>query len=200
MTVCAGFSSQAQYNNKSQRFGVDLIKTGKTWKVIRMSCSELLIRSETSADAQDINHLHDEAFGPGRFAKVVYRVREGSRSVEALSLVAMDDERLVGSIRFTSVRIGGAGGALLLGPLAVFSDYSGHRCGLRLMRQGLELAREKGFELVLLVGDLAYYQKVGFILIPPRQISMPGPVDYGRMLARELQPGVLGRFSGMTSL
>lgn len=165
-----------------------------------MSCSELLIRSETSADAQDINHLHDEAFGPGRFAKVVYRVREGSRPVEALSLVAMDDERLVGSIRFTSVRIGGAGGALLLGPLAVFSDYSGHRCGLRLMRQGLELAREKGFELVLLVGDLAYYQKVGFILIPPRQISMPGPVDYGRMLARELQPGVLGRFSGMTSL
>ena len=160
----------------------------------------MIIRPESGADLHDINHLHDEAFGPGRFAKTAYRVREGASPLQALSLVALDGRRLVGSIRFTPIRIGDAKGALLLGPLAIFKDYSGNRCGLRLMSQGLELAREQGFELVLLVGDLAYYQKVGFQQVAPEQILMPGPVDQQRMLACELQTGALNRFGGMISL
>lgn len=160
----------------------------------------MIIRPEKLADAQNINDLHDEAFGPGRFAKTAYRVREGVGPVPELSLVAIDGKRLVGAIRFTSVSIGGKRGALLLGPLAVFKDYNGHRCGLRLMSQGLDLARQHGFELALLVGDLAYYEKVGFGQIDARRIQMPGPVDGQRMLAFELQSGALARFEGMVGL
>ena len=160
----------------------------------------MIIRPEQPTDQTDINNLHDEAFGPGRFAKTAYRVREGRSPVQALSLVAIDGERLVGSIRFTPVSIGGVSGALLLGPLAIFKDYSGHRCGLRLMSQGLDLAREQGFALTLLVGDLAYYQKVGFAKVPSGQIEIPGPVDMQRMLAIELQAGALKKFTGMIGL
>ena len=158
------------------------------------------IRLEMPIDAPQIELLHIEAFGPGRFAKTAYRVREGGDFVEALSLVALDDDRLVGSVRFTQIQIGGKSGALLLGPLAVFRHYSGHRCGLDLMMAGLDLARDKGFELALLVGDIAYYQKAGFISIPTGQILMPGPVDFARMLAFELRPASLAKFSGMISL
>ncbi len=160
----------------------------------------MIIRPESEADADEIGNLHEEAFGPGRFAKTAYRVREGAVPVPCLSLVAMDGKRLVGSIQFTDIRIGGKEGALLLGPLAVFSDYSGHRCGLRLMKRGLDGARKQGYELVLLVGDLGYYKKVGFSPIPAKQILMPGPVDYTRMLAFELQEEALTRFSGMIGL
>ena len=169
-----------------------------------MSCSDMIIRPETPADQEDINHLHEEAFGPGRFAKTAYRLREGVEPVAALSLVAIDsldeEQRLVGSIRFSKVFVGGEEGALLLGPLAVFVDYSGHRCGLRLMRQGIELARSQGFRLLLLVGDQAYYEKVGFVQIPPGQIVMPGPVNEDRFLALELQAGGLAEFSGKVSV
>ena len=165
-----------------------------------MNCSDLKIQSEIEADAPQIERLHMEAFGPGRFAKTAYRVREGGEFVQTLSLVATDEERLVGSIRFTQILIDGKEGALLLGPLAVFRDYSGHRCGLRLMNAGLDLAREQGYELALLVGDIAYYQKAGFKVIPSAQILMPGPVDMARMLSFELQRGALQCYAGMISL
>ncbi|MCP4933381.1 MAG: N-acetyltransferase [bacterium] len=165
-----------------------------------MSCSDMKIRAEIHADVPYIGRLHMEAFGPGRFAKTAYRVREGGEFVQALSLVATDEQRLVGSIRFTQILIDGKEGALLLGPLAVFRDYSGHRCGLRLMNAGLDLARKKGYELALLVGDIAYYQKAGFNVIPSEQILMPGPVDMARMLSFELQEGALERYAGMVSL
>ena len=161
-----------------------------------MGCTDMLIRPETADDLKDIHHLHEEAFGPGRFAKSAYRLREGVEPVRDLSLVAMDGARLVGSIRFTQIRIGGKKKVLLLGPLAVYVDYSGHRCGLRLMQQGLELAAQHGFRLAVLVGDLTYYEKAGFVQIPIGQIEMPGPVDQFRLLALELQPGSLEGYCG----
>ena len=178
-------------------------------RVRLMSCQDMVIRPERAEDQNDIVHLHEEAFGPGRFAKTAYRLREGVQPVRSLSLVALDQggkgplvrkERLVGSIRFTAVTIEGSKGALLLGPLAVYVDYSGHRCGLRLMKQGLALARRQKFQMVLLVGDLAYYQKVGFAQVPPGQIEMPGPVDLNRLLALELQAGSLLDYKGRISV
>jgi predicted N-acetyltransferase YhbS len=155
------------------------------------------IRAEKPSDLANIVKLHEEAFGPGRFAKTAYRLREGASPAPGLSLVALDGARLVGSVRFTAIKTGEKRGALLLGPLAVYKDYSGNRCGLRLMRKGLELAAEKGYELVLLVGVEAYYRKVGFVRVEKGRISLPGPVDYDRLLARELKPGALARFHGV---
>jgi predicted N-acetyltransferase YhbS len=162
-----------------------------------MNCSDMLIRPETAGDLAEIDHLHDEAFGPGRFAKTAYRVREGVPPVDGLSLVAQLGADIAGSLRFTAVRIGGGGGALLLGPLAVHKRFAGHRCGLRLMEEGLTLARLQGFRLVLLVGDLPYYRKVGFVPVPVGQIGLPGPVDYTRLFAFELVAGALAEFHGM---
>jgi predicted N-acetyltransferase YhbS len=68
------------------------------------------------------------------------------------------------------------------------------------MTQGLKLARKQGYALVLLVGDLAYYQKAGFVQIPAGQITMQGPVDPLRFLAHELQDGALEDYAGMVGL
>ena len=65
------------------------------------------------------------------------------------------------------------------------------------MEAGIARAREEAFDLVLLVGDMPYYGRFGFVPVtPPGKIVLPGPVDPARLLALELQPGALAPASG----
>jgi len=156
-----------------------------------MSSSSFAIRLETDGDALILSELSAEAFGPGRFTRSAYRVREGVPPVGALCLSALLGERLVGGIRFTAIRIGEGEGALLLGPLVVDPAEKGKGFGKALVEEGLARARAQGFGLVLLVGDMPYYRRFGFQPIPRGQIILPGPVDPARLLALELIPGTL---------
>jgi predicted N-acetyltransferase YhbS len=154
------------------------------------------IRHETAADEAALSKLSAEAFGPGRFARSAYRVREGVPPVSALSLTGWLDGRLVGGIRFTAVRVGEAEASLLLGPLVVDPAVKGKGYGKVLVGEGLARAKDKGFSLVLLVGDMPYYGRFGFAPVDPGKITLPGPVDPARLLAHELVPGVLQSAAG----
>lgn len=154
------------------------------------------IHLETAADAPALSQLSAETFGPGRFSRSAYRVREGVPPVPALSLTGWLDGRLVGSVRFTAVRIGRDEGAALLGPLVIDPHMNGKGYGKALVEDGLVRARDEGFGLVLLVGDMRYFGRFGFVTVPPGQIVLPGPVDPARLLAVELVPGALAGFAG----
>lgn len=156
-----------------------------------MQLAELQIRREEESDVSALSLLSAQAFGPGRFARTAYRVREGVPPVAFLALTAWLDARVIGGIRFTEVRIGEVGNALLLGPLVVDPAYKGNGYGRALVQEGLTRARAQGFALVLLVGDMSYYGRFGFVPVPPGQITLPGPVDPERLLVVELSPGAL---------
>ncbi|MDQ0313892.1 GNAT family N-acetyltransferase [Amorphus orientalis] len=143
------------------------------------------IRLEQPGDCPAIDLLNDAAFGPGRFARTAYRLREGVPHDPALSFVALTDDRLMGSVRLTPIAIGGDD-ALLLGPLAVNPEVSGRGIGRRLVRVAVEEAAALGHRLVLLVGDAPYYAPLGFELVTPGAITLPGPVDPRRLLAARL--------------
>jgi predicted N-acetyltransferase YhbS len=49
---------------------------------------------------------------------------------------------------------------------------------------------------VVLVGDEAYYGRVGFKAIPKGRVTMPGPVDHSRLLVAELVDGAFTDVSG----
>jgi predicted N-acetyltransferase YhbS len=161
-----------------------------------MSSSSFAIRLETDGDALVLSELSAQAFGPGRFARSAYRVRENIPPVGALCLCAMLGERLVGGIRFTAISIGGGEGAALLGPLVVDPAEKGKGFGRALVEEGLARARGEGFGLVLLVGDMPYYGRFGFQPVAPGQMTLPGPVDPARLLAVELVAGALQRAVG----
>jgi predicted N-acetyltransferase YhbS len=161
-----------------------------------MSSPSFEIRLETDGDAQILSDLSAAAFGPGRFARSAYRVREGVAPVAALCLCGVADGRVTGGIRFTAIRIGDEDGALLLGPLVVDPAETGKGYGRRLVEEGLARARARGFRLVLLVGDMPYYARFGFQPVPPGQVTLPGPVEPARLLALELIPGTLARMQG----
>jgi predicted N-acetyltransferase YhbS len=151
----------------------------------------LKIRLETEADAPILSELAAEAFGPGRFARSAYRVREGVAPVASLCLAGWLDDRLVGGIRFTAIRIGAEENASLLGPVVVAPEMKGNGYGKALVEEGVARVRQEGFGLVLLVGDMPYYGRFGFQPVPPGRIILPGPVDPTRLLALELVTGTL---------
>ena len=65
--------------------------------------------------------LLDPAYGPARFTKPSERLREGRLPADGLSFVAIEDGRVVGTVRLWDVAAGPGRPALLLGPLAVAS-------------------------------------------------------------------------------
>ena len=160
-----------------------------------MSDLSLTILAETANDAQAIERLHDRTFGPGRFVLSAYRLREHVDHRLELSFTAWIGTLLVGSVRQLPIVIGETK-ALLLGPLTVEPPFRSRGVGRALLERALKEAREKGHRLVLLVGDDAYYSRVGFKAVPKGRASMPGPVDYSRLLVAELADGAFEGVSG----
>ena len=156
----------------------------------------LTILPETPADATAIERLHDRTFGPGRYAKTAYRLRELVAHSLDLSFIARVGTLLVGSVRLSPVRIGEAK-ALLLGPLTVEPPFRDRGVGQALIGRALDEAHGKGHRLVILVGDEPYYGKCGFKRLPPGRIMMPGPVDPARLLVAELADGAAADLFGM---
>ncbi len=154
-------------------------------------------RQAVAADLPAILALNARVFGPGRFARSAYRVREGTGKVTRLCRVAERASGLVAALRMTEVRIGGTPGAVLLGPLAVDPEFRGQGYGRQLVAEALAEAKSLGLSLVILVGDVPYYGRFGFAPVPPGQITLPGPVNPARLLALELQDGALQRYCGV---
>lgn len=163
----------------------------KTYSEDYMNPSFDIVRENPSHN-EDIDALHAQVFGPGRFARTAFRVREGYAADPRFSFVAFDRlddrERLIGSVRLTMVMIGQAR-AYLLGPLCVAKDKQSRGYGRALVRKAVETVMEIEALPVILVGDAPYYQPLGFERAPT-SIKMPGPVDYARLLVRWPQKAI----------
>jgi predicted N-acetyltransferase YhbS len=153
------------------------------------------ILPETPEDAPAIDRLNERTFGPGRFAKTAYRLREQVSHALDVSFTARVGTLMIGSVRLSPIRIGETK-ALLLGPLTVEPAFRERGVGLALIERALKDAAAKGHRLVILVGDEPYYGKAGFKRVAPGSAVMPGPVDPGRLLVAELVPGAFEGVSG----
>jgi predicted N-acetyltransferase YhbS len=160
-----------------------------------MNDLSLTIAAENPRDAQAIERLLERTFGPGRFVLSAYRVREHVDPLLDLSFTARIGTLLVGSIRQLPICVGDTK-ALLLGPLTVEPPFRGRGIGRVLLERALNEAKAKGHRLVLLVGDEAYYSQVGFRKVPKGRATMPGPVDYDRLLMVELVDAAFDGVSG----
>jgi predicted N-acetyltransferase YhbS len=160
-----------------------------------MTDISLMLEPETPDDAEAIERLNERVFGPGRFARSAYRIRERAEPDLRLSFVARVGTLLVGANAMTPIVIGQAP-ALLLGPLIVEPVFRSQGIGEALVTRSLEAAKAAGWKLVVLVGDEPYYARMGFQRVPPGSISLPGPVDPARLLYCELEPGALTAAEG----
>jgi predicted N-acetyltransferase YhbS len=160
-----------------------------------MSDLSLTILPEKPNDADAIERLHERTFGPGRFVLSAYRLREHVGHLLDLSFTARIGTLLVGSVRQLPICIGDTP-ALMLGPLTVEPPFRKRGVGRALLDRALGDAKKAGHRLVILVGDEPYYSRVGFKAVPKGTATMPGPVDYSRLLVAELADGAFAGVSG----
>lgn len=154
------------------------------------------LHPETPADHAAIERLHERAFGPGRFSRTAFRLREGVEAYAALCFTARVGTLLVGSIRLSPIDIGPGTPAVLLGPITIDPAFQGKGIGGALMRRSMDAARDQGHRLIMLVGDAPYYERFGFTVVPAGRLTLPGPVDPGRLLVAELVEGAFDSVSG----
>ncbi len=160
-----------------------------------MSDPPFVLEPETPDDEEAILRLNERVFGPGRFARTAYRIRESTPADLSLSFVARIGTLLIGANAMTPIFINETP-AYLLGPLIVEPVFRSQGIGEALVNRSLDAARKAGGKLAILVGDEPYYAKLGFMRAPPGRIVLPGPVDPGRLLYCELQPGAFAGVSG----
>lgn len=159
------------------------------------------IRKSVQNDEESIRKVHKDAFGApegeaiSQLAIDLLRDRSASPIV---SLVAEENDEIIGNVIFTAVKIEGTGtNALIhiLAPLAVAKAAQGKGIGTRLITVGLEKLKELGTEIVLVLGDPGYYSRTGFkathAIQPPYDLEYPEA-----WMAQELVEGALERTKG----
>lgn len=156
----------------------------------------LTIRLENASDLDWIENLHEVSFGPGRFARAAFRVRERFAIDPSLCFIAELDGQRAASVRMTPISVSGRNG-YLLGPLMTDPSFRKQGAGRSLVKHACDLALAvPSVEFVLLVGDFAYYGPLGFVRTQPYAVRFPGPVDPTRVLVHSGDPEMSQILSG----
>jgi putative acetyltransferase len=124
----------------------------------------LCIRGEQPEDITAIHEVHELAFGRPDEADLVDTLR--ARGKATLSLVAVEDSRIVGHILFSPVAIDSGDRtfpAVGLAPMAVLPGRQRHGIGGRLVKAGLVECRNAGYDCVVVLGHPTYYPRFGFV-------------------------------------
>ncbi|MDP2400920.1 MAG: N-acetyltransferase [Actinomycetota bacterium] len=128
--------------------------------------SRVLIRPESVVDISNIREVNVEAFADHPISrKTEHLIVDALRSAGALevSLVAVEEGRVVGHVAFSKAVVGDAeSGWHLLGPIAVLPARQGQGIGSALVEAGLSEIRSHGAAGCVLVGDPGYYGRFGF--------------------------------------
>lgn len=123
-----------------------------------------MIRPEQPDDLAQVYHVNQQAFGGNTEAELVDKLRAHGKAT--ISLVALEDDLVVGHILFSAVRFAEcerAIAALGLAPLAVLPAYQRRGIGSRLIAAGLEKCRNANYESVVVLGHPNYYPRFGFV-------------------------------------
>jgi putative acetyltransferase len=141
----------------------------------------VVIRPETPEDHAAIDAVHKGAFGGAAEADLVGSLRQNGDIL--LSLVA-DVGEVVGHVAFSRLSLSKSPArASALAPLAVVKER--HRRGIAasLVREGLSRLAETGEDLVLVLGDPAYYGRFGFTVENAAGLQTPYDGPYLQALA-----------------
>jgi putative acetyltransferase len=156
------------------------------------------IRKEEPEDMTAIHHINERAFNQPAEAYLVDALRRNGAAI--LSLVAVEDDRVVGHILFSPVVIESEDAhceAVGLAPMAVLPEYQGRGIGSMLVREGLEQLRAMGHEIVVVLGHPEFYSRFGFMPSRPHGITSTWDVPDDVFMVAELRPGALAGCRGV---
>lgn len=151
----------------------------------------MLIREETKNDYETVYEIVKKAFASAEHADgneqdLVEALRKGEAYIKELSLVAEMDDKIVGHILFTKIKIEDET-ELALAPLAVLPEYQNMGVGIALIQKGHQIAQNLGYHYSIVLGSEKYYPKAGYIPAERYGIKAPFEVPTENFMAFQLQ-------------
>lgn len=153
------------------------------------------IREETILDLDGIREVNRLAFGQETEGRLVDLLR--AEGAVVASLVAVEGGVIVGHILFSELPIETERGTLAgvaLAPMAVRPEWQRRGIGSALVQRGLEVCRERGRSVAVVLGHPDYYPRFGFTAALADRLAAPYSGD--AFMAVELIPGVLDGLRG----
>ena len=137
------------------------------------------IRQESQKDYKEVYMAVKTAFetaehSDGNEQDLVVALRNSDSFIPELSLVAVKEDKIVGYILFTKIKIGNHE-EIALAPLAVLPEYQKQGIGSMLIEQGHKIAKQLGYHYSIVLGSENYYPKFGYI--PATQYGIQAPFD-----------------------
>lgn len=159
----------------------------------------MLIRTEIPVDAPKIDRLLRESFEQSDEAELVQQLREDG--LLTLGMVATDDEgEIIGYAAFSPVTVMDEDRQWVgLAPVAVDSRYRKQGISKSLIYGGLDSLNEFSYALVVVLGDPAYYSKLGFEPAAKYHLHCRWPGTEEAFQLYPLDPGTLVGVSGLVS-
>jgi len=163
------------------------------------------IRTETAVDREEqesqesIYDLHLTAFGRKVEPELVGKIRATENYIPELSLVAVNEDKIVGHLLFSIITIESEGKeipVLALSVISVLPEYQKKGIGTKLIKRGLEECRRLGHNVVIVIGHSSYYPRFGFVPASGYGLSVPFEAPDEAVMAAELTPGALNGISG----
>ncbi len=157
----------------------------------------MLIRSENENDVIAVHSLNTSVFGTEAEANLVDALRKKTHPY--ISLVAEDNNEVVGHILFTPVSLSGHTEINIMGlaPMAVAPEDQKKGVGSKLIYSGLERCKELRFGAIVVLGHSEYYPRFGFLPSSHFGISCEFKVPEEVFMVIELQSGYLRGKSGI---
>ena len=165
---------------------------------------EINIRQEVQADYPIVFDLIEKAFrneviSNHREQFLVERLRKSVSFKPELSLVATVEQEIVGYILLTKIRIETNSKnitSLALAPVAVLPVFQKNGIGGLLIEEAHRIAKELGYESVIVLGHEKYYPKFGYKLLNEFNITLPFDAPKENCMALELIPYALRNSAG----
>ena len=157
---------------------------------------DVVIREREPADDPAIRDLNDLAFGGAFEGGLVEELREAF--IDAVELVAIDDGMIVGHILFSALTVmvdDDAVPTLSLAPMSVHPARQRSGIGSALVETGLELARRREWQAVVVLGHPEFYPRFGFSA--ELASGLDAPFEGESFMALELVPGALDGDDGL---
>ena len=150
----------------------------------------LEIRQANKNDYEEIYNVVKTAFETaehcdGNEQDLVVVLRKGDNFIPELSLVALEDNKIVGYILFTKIRIGEYE-EVALAPLGVLPKYQKKGIGSKLIKEGHIIAKKLGYHYSVVLGSNEYYSKFGYIPAVEYGIKAPFEVPSENFMAIKL--------------
>ena len=139
----------------------------------------LVIRQEKAKDYEQVYNVIKTAFekaehSDGNEQDLVVALRKSDSFIPELSLIAVNENKIIGYILFTKVKIGD-NTELALAPLAVLPEYQRKGIGTKLIKEGHRIAKQLNYNYSIVLGSNKYYPRLGYI--PASKYNIKAPFD-----------------------